>query len=154
MYLPLFSFVVRIHFLSRQHRFSLSRKDASWVAVRASDLLKKVIFLKSPLYKSASFLGFVNLTPIAKAAYWTHPRIRTQKMMGVLLANAKNATELPGVDLSKLTPAQKKAAFRQLNEQKCTCGCDLTLAQCRINDTSCPVSAGLANQVVEKVLVP
>lgn len=69
----------------------------------------------------------------------------------VLLANAKNATELPGVDLSKLTPAQKKAALRQLNEQKCTCGCNLTLAQCRINDTSCPVSAGLANQVVEKV---
>lgn len=69
----------------------------------------------------------------------------------VLLANVKNATELPGVDLSKLTPAQKKAALRQLNEQKCTCGCNLTLAQCRINDTSCSVSTGLANQVVEKV---
>ena len=46
----------------------------------------------------------------------------------ILLANAKNATELPGVDLSKLTLAQKKAALRQLNEQKCTCGCNLTLA--------------------------
>ena len=69
----------------------------------------------------------------------------------VLLANAKNATELPGVDLSKLTLAQKKAALRQLNEQKCTCGCSLTLAQCRINDTSCPVSPGLAQEIVEKV---
>ena len=70
----------------------------------------------------------------------------------VLLANAKNATELPGVDLSKLTPKQKKAALRQLNEQKCTCGCDLTLAQCRINDTSCSVSPGLAKHLVDRVV--
>ena len=70
----------------------------------------------------------------------------------VLLANAKNATELPGVDLSKLTPEQKKAALRQLNEQKCTCNCDLTLAQCRINDTSCSVSPGLAKHLVDRVV--
>jgi len=71
----------------------------------------------------------------------------------VLLANAKNAMELPGVDLSKLTPEQKKTALRQLNEQECTCGCDLTLAQCRINDTSCSVSPGLAKHLVDRVVV-
>jgi cytochrome c biogenesis protein CcmG/thiol:disulfide interchange protein DsbE len=69
----------------------------------------------------------------------------------ILLSNAKNATELPGVDLSQLSPDQKKAALRQLNEQGCTCGCGLTLAQCRINDTSCETSEKLAKQVVEKV---
>lgn len=70
----------------------------------------------------------------------------------VLLSNAGKATELPGVDLSKLTPEQRKVALRQLNEQTCTCGCALTIAQCRINDTTCPVSPGIANQVVERIL--
>ena len=69
----------------------------------------------------------------------------------ILLTNAKNATEIPGVDLSVLTPEQKKAALRQLNEQGCTCGCGLTLAQCRINDTSCAISSKLAGQVIEKI---
>ena len=63
-----------------------------------------------------------------------------------------NATELPGVDFSQLTSEQRKAALRQLNEQTCTCGCNLTLAQCRINDTTCDVSLALANQVMEKII--
>ncbi len=45
----------------------------------------------------------------------------------VFLKNAARATELPGVDLSKLTPAQKKIALRRLNTRGCTCGCGLTL---------------------------
>ena len=70
----------------------------------------------------------------------------------VLLANAKNATELPGVDLSKLTPEQRKAALRRFNEQSCTCGCGLTLAQCRVNDTSCEVSRTTAEKLVAEML--
>jgi cytochrome c-type biogenesis protein CcmH/NrfF len=79
-------------------------------------------------------------------------RIETFEDIGqVFLANAARATELPGIDFSKLTAEQERAALRQLNEQKCTCGCGLTLAQCRINDTGCPVSVKLAQQVVEKI---
>src|SRR2546426_4153241 len=70
----------------------------------------------------------------------------------IFLANAKRATELPGVDLSKLTPEQRKVALREFNRKNCNCKCDLTLAQCRINDTSCPVSEKLAKQEVEKIL--
>ncbi len=70
----------------------------------------------------------------------------------IFLKNAKNATELPGVDLSKLTPAQKQVALRRLNSESCTCGCRLTLAQCRINDTACPTSRKLANQIVQEIL--
>lgn len=66
----------------------------------------------------------------------------------VLLANASYATEIPGVDLTRLTPAQKEAALKRLNTELCTCGCGLTLAQCRIHDPSCDVSPGLANRVV------
>lgn len=69
----------------------------------------------------------------------------------VFLKNAERATELPGVDFSKLSAPQKTAALRQMNAKSCDCGCTLTLAQCRINDTSCRVSLGLAAQVVEKI---
>jgi thiol-disulfide isomerase/thioredoxin len=69
----------------------------------------------------------------------------------IFLANAAHATELPGVDLSKLSPDQKKAALKRMNSENCTCGCSLTIAQCRINDTQCQVSTGLAKQIVEDV---
>jgi thiol-disulfide isomerase/thioredoxin len=70
----------------------------------------------------------------------------------VFLKNAANATELPGVDLSGLTPDQKKAALHRLNAESCTCGCGLTLSQCRVNDTECPVSGDLAAKVVKEVV--
>ena len=70
----------------------------------------------------------------------------------VSLANAAHATSIPGLDLSVLTPAQKQTALQRLNAEVCTCGCGLTLAQCRINDSSCGFSLPLAKQVVEEIV--
>jgi thiol-disulfide isomerase/thioredoxin len=70
----------------------------------------------------------------------------------IFLRNAERATELPGVDLSKLTPERKKVALKRMNTQICDCGCRLTIAQCRINDTSCPVSKILAEKIVKEIL--
>jgi thiol-disulfide isomerase/thioredoxin len=69
----------------------------------------------------------------------------------VFLKNAANATELPGVSFKGLTAEQKKRALRRLNSESCTCGCKLTLSQCRVNDGECPVSRKLAAQVVKEV---
>ena len=69
-----------------------------------------------------------------------------------LLADAAHATEIPGVDLSVLTAAQKEAALQRLNEDECVCGCALTLAQCRINDPACDVSLPLAQTVVAEIV--
>lgn len=69
----------------------------------------------------------------------------------VLLANAALATEIPGVDLSKLSPQKKTTALKRLNEETCTCGCKLTVAQCRINDTECGISPKIAQKIVEEV---
>lgn len=69
----------------------------------------------------------------------------------VFLKNAANATELPGVKLAGLTPAQKKTVLHRLNAESCTCGCMLTLSECRINDTTCPVSQDIAAHVVSDV---
>jgi thiol-disulfide isomerase/thioredoxin len=69
----------------------------------------------------------------------------------VLLTNAKNATELPGVDMSKLNEEQKRAVLKRLNTDSCSCGCGLTLAQCRINDSSCDISEKRANELVKQI---
>jgi thiol-disulfide isomerase/thioredoxin len=69
----------------------------------------------------------------------------------VLLANAAYATEIPGVDLAGLTPAQKAKALQRLNTEHCTCGCNTTLAQCRINDPSCATSLPLAQKVADQI---
>ena len=69
----------------------------------------------------------------------------------IVLANAAQATEIPGVDLSALTPAQREAALRRLNRDGCPCGCQLTLAQCRINDASCDISPPLVEQMIAEI---
>ena len=69
----------------------------------------------------------------------------------VFPANVKNAKTLPGVDMSQLTPAQRKIAMQKLNQMHCTCGCDYTLAQCRVLDSACPVSKKEAQQVVDEI---
>lgn len=82
----------------------------------------------------------------------TDARVETFVDLGqVFLKNAANATELPGVSFKGLTAEQKKRALRRLNSESCTCGCKLTLSQCRVNDGECPVSGKLAAQVVKEV---
>jgi thiol-disulfide isomerase/thioredoxin len=69
----------------------------------------------------------------------------------VRLANAAQANKIPGIDLSVLTPEQRVAALTKLNSDHCTCGCGLTLAQCRLDDPNCSVSLPLAQDVVKKI---
>jgi thiol-disulfide isomerase/thioredoxin len=76
-------------------------------------------------------------------------RVETFEDTGeIFLRNAKNATELPGVDLASLNAEQKMAALHALNANGCTCGCALTLAQCRIYDSACATSKARAEQIV------
>jgi thiol-disulfide isomerase/thioredoxin len=72
----------------------------------------------------------------------------------IFLKNAERATELPGVDFSKLNAKQRSLALRRMNAESCNCGCKLTLAQCRINDSACRVSLALAAKVVSQVAHP
>jgi thiol-disulfide isomerase/thioredoxin len=69
----------------------------------------------------------------------------------VLASNAR-ATEIPGVDLAALTADQKTMALNRLNDEPCDCGCGLTIAQCRINDSTCAVSPKLAQKIVAEVM--
>jgi cytochrome c biogenesis protein CcmG/thiol:disulfide interchange protein DsbE len=69
----------------------------------------------------------------------------------VRLENAAQANKIPGVDLSTLTPDQKALALQKLNSEHCTCGCGLTVAQCRLDDPSCNVSLPTAQAIVKQI---
>jgi thiol-disulfide isomerase/thioredoxin len=71
----------------------------------------------------------------------------------IFLKNADKATELPGVDLSALSAHQKLAALRAFNAESCSCGCKLTLAQCRIYDSACHVSRERTSAIVTELSV-
>jgi cytochrome c biogenesis protein CcmG/thiol:disulfide interchange protein DsbE len=69
----------------------------------------------------------------------------------IFLKHADRASELPGVDFAGLAPGQKLAALRALNAEGCTCGCNLTLAQCRIYDSACAISKNRAGKIVAEL---
>jgi thiol-disulfide isomerase/thioredoxin len=80
-------------------------------------------------------------------------RVETFEDAGqIFLAHADRASELPGVDLSKLTPEQKQVALHRFNAETCTCGCQFTLAQCRIYDRNCAPSKARTAKIVAEVL--
>jgi thiol-disulfide isomerase/thioredoxin len=69
----------------------------------------------------------------------------------IFLKNVERAESLPGVDFSGLTPGLKKIALKRLNSQMCTCGCKMTVAQCRLTDPDCATSKALAEKIVRQV---
>jgi len=76
-------------------------------------------------------------------------RVETFEDTGeIFLKHADRASELPGVDMTRLTPAQKTVALHRMNEDTCTCGCQYTLAQCRIYDSACRVSKERTTKIV------
>ena len=82
-------------------------------------------------------------------------RVETFEDTGeIFLKHANRASELPGVDMTSLTPAQKTVALHRMNEETCTCGCKYTLAQCRIYDSACPVSKKRTVKIVAECASP
>lgn len=68
--------------------------------------------------------------------------------------NAEDAAQLktiPGVDLSKVPVERKPAVLQALNNESCSCGCGLTVAKCRVDDPSCPVSQPQAQKIVDRI---
>jgi len=72
-----------------------------------------------------------------------------EKPVGV--ENAAAVKEIPGIDLGSVSAAKRTEVLLALNEEGCTCGCGLTVAKCRIDDPSCPVSLPRAKEIVAKI---
>jgi thiol-disulfide isomerase/thioredoxin len=59
---------------------------------------------------------------------------------------------VPGVDVSKLSPAEVKEFEEILGKEKCSCGCGFTVLKCRQVDASCQVSLQEARAEYAKFL--
>ena len=67
------------------------------------------------------------------------------------LSNGAQALTIPGIDLAALPLAKRTEALQKLNSESCTCGCDLTIARCRVDDPTCGVSLPIARQIVKQI---
>jgi thiol-disulfide isomerase/thioredoxin len=116
----------------------------SFVIDALGRVVQKHIGLNDPTLYERELKAMLGMPVDAKVEYF-------EDNGQVFLKNAERATELPGVDFSRLNAQQKSAALRQMNAKSCDCGCTLTLAQCRINDSACRVSLALAGQIVDRI---
>jgi len=65
--------------------------------------------------------------------------------------NAAQSNKIPGINLAALTPEKRAKVLETLNSVHCTCGCGLSVAQCRVDDSTCTVSLPLAQDLVKKI---
>jgi protein-disulfide isomerase len=63
----------------------------------------------------------------------------------------KTSETLGDVDLSGLTPVQKKAVLKLLREEGCTCQCGMKAAECVMKDSNCSYSRALAKIAIQGV---
>lgn len=88
----------------------------------------------------------------ALAGLAVHAKIeRVDQTQKLELGPNAQAIDIPGLDLGKLSAAKRREALEKLNAQSCSCGCDLTLARCRVDDPSCGVSLPLARHIVDQI---
>jgi thiol-disulfide isomerase/thioredoxin len=70
---------------------------------------------------------------------------------GLKLDNNAQLMTIPGIDLATMPAGKRAEALQKLNAASCTCGCDLTVAKCRVDDPACGVSLPLARKIVEQI---
>jgi protein-disulfide isomerase len=63
----------------------------------------------------------------------------------------KTSQTLGDVDLSSLTPVQKKAVLKMVREQDCSCQCGMKTAECIMKDSNCAYSRALAKIAIQGV---
>ena len=65
--------------------------------------------------------------------------------------NWQSIDELPRIDMTGLTPVQKRAVLKLIREQDCSCQCGLKTAECLLADPNCSYSKTLGVIAVKGV---
>src|SRR5271167_3047332 len=63
----------------------------------------------------------------------------------------KTSETLGSIDISELTPVQKKAVLKMVREQDCSCQCGMKTAECIMKDSNCSYSRALAKIAIQGV---
>jgi len=64
---------------------------------------------------------------------------------------SKWVREVPGLDVSDLSPERHEIFLAAANTQRCTCGCGYTLAGCRVYDSTCEKSGPRVAALLDSV---
>ena len=116
----------------------------SFIIDRDGKLAQKHVGLLNAAVTETETRSLAGLAPEVAVIY-------TDEEDKVRVSAAAQANKIPGIDLSPLSPDHKAEVLKALNSEHCTCGCGLTLAQCRIDDPSCGVSLPTAQELVKKI---
>lgn len=66
-------------------------------------------------------------------------------------ADWKTFTDLPALDASGLSAAERATLLRILREEGCTCNCSMKIAECRVKDPGCGDSRTLASIAAQEL---
>jgi len=72
----------------------------------------------------------------------------TDPIQRAKLDDAAQATNIPGIDLTAIPANRRGDVLQKLNAENCTCGCELSVAKCRIDDPTCGISLPIARKIV------
>jgi hypothetical protein len=122
----------------------VSALPTSFIIDRDSRVVQKHVGMLSPQMTEQETRALAGLTVNASIE-------EVDQMQGLKLGDGAQVMTIPGVDLATLTPARRIVALQRLNAQSCTCGCDLTVAKCRVDDPTCSVSLPLARDIVAQI---
>ena len=99
-------------------------------------------------------LTLIMALPLAFTGQAQQKQPKKQKPVAKKAVAAKKPTsfkKMPEVDLSGFTDEQTAVILTRANGEMCDCGCKLTLAGCRNDDTSCRTSLRLVGKLVEEI---
>ena len=116
----------------------------SFVVDREGRVVQKHVGLLNPVTTEQETRALAGLTVNASIE-------QVDRFQPVKLENAAQATTIPGVDLASLSAERRTSAIQKLNAEPCTCGCDLTVAKCRVDDPNCSISLPLARRIVQQI---
>jgi len=107
-------------------------------------------------------LTAITLSLLALLAWFLNPRPPVYKPAPLKPPSAEcikpprafvpsNVTDLPGPGLSALPEAQRNRLIHLMNTRACTCGCQLSIAECLMSNPRCETSARLMKELVDEV---
>ena len=122
----------------------VSALPTSFILDRESRIVQKHVGMLTPRtteYETRSLAGLPVNASIEEV----------DQTQGLKLDKNAQVMTIPGIDLATLPVARRDEALQKLNAASCTCGCDLTVAKCRVDDPSCGVSLPLAREIVKQI---